>query len=450
MFIKLNACDELYKDSLKAKTKDPLWFLAKQWQTGEFLAESCGHPVTSELRYAELPVTSVAHGDGQTEPYDANYPVEMYIEKEEETGAPPDWDTAKLEYRADLLGAGFKLTADGYYSGNLEWYDYVIKDTGARFDDVKTVIMEPGNISYSGMPSARFWKADESTINFRQIERLSENVLITMLLDFAMLYGEDWYMFPLEQKVGTLRKVLGVWIKDSFDDRYTLPAVQNMQNALDQWSMFSMTKANSSLPDNSVFFLPNTINQLLEGPPVEEVSFVRDEMMNLVWAVENKYEKDGRVVNRNDEREGADRPPIIYDKDKTPVYIETAEAPENWTPYFPVMLSGSQRVALLRGRTRLSETGPLDSFKGKLIGESKSFYQEEVSSLTVSLRRKYKLLNNGRAENWSLAQNGQNGMIYVKSSSDVNELLLWRAREKKPAEKAPLQLFLFDTVVSGE
>ena len=445
MHIKMDAYDPYLDESLKAKTKDPLWFLVKQWHTGEFLAESCGHPVTTEIRYAELPVTSVIQGNGAEEAYEAKYPAEFYVEKGEEgAGKPPNWDVSKLEYTSSLAGAGFKLTADGYYSGNLEWYDYILQDYGVAFGNGRPADTAPSNIGYSGMPSMRYWEADEATMNFRQIERKAENVLTTMLLDFSMLYGEDWYMLPLEQSVGTLRKVTGIKIKDSFDETRSLPAVQNKQQVLDQWSMFSMTGAKGAAPDNSVFFLPNSINELLEGKPIEEVSFVRDEFMNLVWAVENKYQENGRVVDRNDERSGESAAPAVYDK--VPVYIETAEAPENWTPYFPVMLSGSQRVILLRGKAELGGSGPQQSYKGKLIAESKSFNQDEVSSLTVSLRRKYKMMNIGRDETWDLMQSSQGDWALVKSGPAASELLLWCAREKKPAQKVDLQEFLFDVV----
>ena len=463
MYIRLAAYDEGYKESLKAKTKDPLWFLVKQWQTGEFMAEDCGHPVHTEISYAELPTKTVVHGNGNTEPYDSRYPVEWYIEKGEDGGTPPDWDVSKLEYKADILFDGLRLSADGYYSGSLDWYDFIIKRNNAQFSAYKGPITDPATITFAGMPSLRYWEFENAAINFKMIERPEENIerseenierpggnfLTTMVLDFSLLYGEDWYMAPLEQHVGTVRKVVSIKGTDSFDEGFTIPPVQNSPNAnaLNQWSMFSMTEDGKPIPDNSLFYLPNTIRELLESGAVEEVALIRDEMMNLVWAVERKYEEKGIVVNRDDESRPEALP--VYREFK-PVYTEKTDAPENWIPYFPVMLSGGTRVALLRGRTSLSQTGEQSSYRGKFIGESKQFNQEEVSSLTVALRRKYRLLNLGREENWDLIKNPQGSSqgkySFKKSGGDTNKLLSWRARDKKPVNPVPLKPILFDTV----
>ena len=42
------------------------------------------------------------------------------------------------------------------------------------------------------------------------------------------------------------------------------------------------------------FFLPSSVTQTHESEPLEEVSFVRDEMANLAWAVEETIARRDR------------------------------------------------------------------------------------------------------------------------------------------------------------
>src|SRR5688500_6797075 len=41
-----------FSRGLEARIADPLWMLARQWQTGEFLAEDVGSPIEATLDYA--------------------------------------------------------------------------------------------------------------------------------------------------------------------------------------------------------------------------------------------------------------------------------------------------------------------------------------------------------------------------------------------------------------
>ena len=46
-------------DALAARIKDPLWFLARQWQTGEFEAENGGTPAVLSITSRELTIDTI-------------------------------------------------------------------------------------------------------------------------------------------------------------------------------------------------------------------------------------------------------------------------------------------------------------------------------------------------------------------------------------------------------
>lgn len=443
--------DETKTESLKAKVKDPLWFISRQWQFGEFLAESCGYPVKMELSYSELPIQAVRHKDNTTQPFDAVKPMEWYIENEINGQKPADWDDRRLEYNCDLECPGAQLHADEYYSGDLDWYDFVLEgnpDFAGR--PVTKLNVIPTNAVFRGMPAIRYWAFEDGNVNFKSIIREDENVLTTMLTIFSQLFGEDWYMVPLEQNAGTLRKILSLSVHDNFDNTFEIGPVADASADSSLWSMFALSKKNGSPPDGSLFFLPNAISHLLESEDMEEVTFLRDEMMNMAWAVENRYEREGKAIDRNDELAMTERQAAAAKKGDLPLYTEMGEVPENWVPYFPVAL-GAQTAQMVLKRGKAAEvpgvpyhpTNP----KGKIIKESSLVNEEEIPATPISVVRKYNLVNLGRNEKWVPEKDNATGKWGVRrTDAGTANLLLWSSREKKVGKKVPLKDLNFDTV----
>lgn len=448
--------DETRKESLKAKVKDPLWFISRQWQFGEFLAESCGYPVKMELTYSELPIQTVIHSNNTSEAYDSKKPMEWYIENDINGQKPTDWDSKRLEYTCSLVCTGARLNADEYYSGDLDWHDFTL-DGKPNFTGrpVTKVEMVPTNAVYHGMPAIRYWTFEEGNVNFKSIVRQDENILVTMMTIFSQLFGEDWYMVPLEQNVGTLRKIISLRIHDNFGSTFEIGPVLDTSTDSSRWSMFTLVDKNGTAPDGSIFFLPNTISNMLESEDMEEVTFIRDEMMNMVWAVENKYEKDGKVIDRNDElameEEGkeAERKKFRSQKGSYPMYLEMAEVAENWIPFFPVAIgSQSAQMALKRGKAAQIPGVPYNPTdpKGKIVNESSIVNEEEIPAAPISLVRKYNLVNLGRNEQWVLEKDISGKWSIRRTDAGTANLILWSSREKLAGKKVPLKDLKFDIV----
>jgi hypothetical protein len=68
---------------LQARTHDPLWLLARQWQTGEFQGEDAGTPVLARLRLERSPLARFRPGPaGKPQPYRSDVPLETLVERE--------------------------------------------------------------------------------------------------------------------------------------------------------------------------------------------------------------------------------------------------------------------------------------------------------------------------------------------------------------------------------
>jgi hypothetical protein len=94
-----------------------------------------------------------------------------------------------------------------------------------------------------------------------------------------------------------------------------------------------------------VFFLPPVLGQMLEGPSVEEVQLLRDEMANMAWAVERVIQSPGgyrldrsEALQERRRRQEAAAP----DSGAEPVatgmlaYRLGTTVPDYWIPLLPV------------------------------------------------------------------------------------------------------------------
>lgn len=70
-----------FDDALRAEVRDGLWFLARQWQLGEFHGEDAGSPVQAKLHVERTRLTRYRPGDGTPEAFDTATPLEATVER---------------------------------------------------------------------------------------------------------------------------------------------------------------------------------------------------------------------------------------------------------------------------------------------------------------------------------------------------------------------------------
>src|SRR5436190_13595729 len=70
-----------FERSLRAEVRDPLWFLTRQWQFGEFEGDDAGSPIDARIAYETAPLDGYRSG-ADILPYDAKTPLEARVEGE--------------------------------------------------------------------------------------------------------------------------------------------------------------------------------------------------------------------------------------------------------------------------------------------------------------------------------------------------------------------------------
>ncbi|MCB5200481.1 hypothetical protein LGQ03_14625 [Loktanella sp. TSTF-M6] len=76
-----NTTDETLREGVEARVADPLWMLARQWQTGEFDGEDAASPVATSLTTERTPITQFHAPDGTVQDLrNSSVPLEAKVE----------------------------------------------------------------------------------------------------------------------------------------------------------------------------------------------------------------------------------------------------------------------------------------------------------------------------------------------------------------------------------
>ena len=307
-------------------------------------------------------------------------------------GQGDSWLPSQLEYQfsLDTTGApGKVLRAREYYHGRLDWFNLDIDgstsslngevpepapvngDTGPP--DILTAFF-PTALTFDGMPNTRWWTFEEGRTNFGDIKPDTNELGKLLLMEFGLVYANDWFLVPLTVPAGSLITVNGLAVSNVFGERIWIePAGRGAENAWQKWRMFGLSTQNSTpgstvaQADLSLVMLP-TVGKVLEERPLEEIALVRDEVANMVWGIENMVPMPDGMAKRGREaaielrqhfvrivqHESETLPPPPPVEFKAPVRYEIMNTvPGNWIPFIPVHLDNDNRQIQLQRASML-------------------------------------------------------------------------------------------------
>lgn len=382
-------------DALAARIKDPLWFLARQWQTGEFEAENGGRAAVLSIVATELAIHTLHRGD-DSESVPADTPLDFVVEREVDGDASPVWSSAALEYSFGASGEGTRLMAREYTGRNLDWYHFDVVERVSPDDPpaaVETRIV-PTILTFRGAPHPRWWRFEDGDAYFDSPVDPEPNVLSMLLPEFFFIDVNNWYLAPLPQTAGTIRQVTALSVVDSFGITTSIgPSTGSGDPA---WAMFALAPAGRAAPNDgggAFLYVPNIAIDVLDNDDVEEVLFTRDEEANLVWANERLVTlSDGTLVRNGDANPPA-APSPGSDDDERPRFRLRSEVPSYFVPYVPrfLQLSATSGETYLR-RARSVEAASLASpqYRSRIVAESWRLDEAEVPRAGVRVRRTHR------------------------------------------------------------
>ena len=326
--------------------------------------------------------------------------VERVYESVGEVDAPA-WRPDRLEYDLDVVASdaeGGTLTFDAEPSsdGSFDWYAFdlqsrqgggVILEAGPEVDATTRSVM-PTHVRFRGMPNYRWWDFESGVTDFGAIEPDTRDLARLLVIDFMTVSANDWFVAPLVVPVGTLCQIDLLLVHDVFGGVTLVPRANDVTGEPSRrWAMFASASAAGDTP----FFMvpPAAATSVQQGDVIEEVRFLRDEMANMVWAIECRLQSGtGEPVA------GHERAVTHGEVDATPsqssgpllrYQLETL-VPEYWIPMLPVAIDPvNGDIALERGVVvRAHDDGTLFTLppRGRVLNPGVTPYRVQEEEVT--------------------------------------------------------------------
>lgn len=292
-------------------------------------------------------------------------------------GKPEDnaWKPAQLEYQFACEAAGERsvqtLTATEYYHGRLDWFNFDL-DAERKLDEPAALlppvqsnyirdVFIPTAVTFDGMPNTRWWAFEDGKTNFGALTPHKTDLGKMLLMEFGLVYANDWFLTPLEVEAGQTLLVKGLAVSNVFGERswITPAAAKPAADPTLRWRMFTLqNKGKAGADDLSMLLLP-TAPKIQESAPIDEVLLLRDEVANMVWGIERVVPlasgrgKSGfeaatelRAYLQKLLQLGPEPAEKTYD---APIRYQVMNSvPENWIPFIAVHEPGSQRQIRLQ------------------------------------------------------------------------------------------------------
>ena len=125
-----------------------------------------------------------------------------------------------MEYAFALKAGDTRLDADEYTDGHVDWEDFRATARRAAGEPVRQTFAvasrHPTPVRYPGMPAERYWEFEDGNVNFAGAEAGVTDLLRMSVTEFALTFGNDWFLVPVRLPVGWLYRVSDFVITDSF------------------------------------------------------------------------------------------------------------------------------------------------------------------------------------------------------------------------------------------
>lgn len=301
------------------------------------------------------------------------------------------WEPDRLEYQfaasTPLKEKEKVFVAEEYFQGHLDWYNFDVDprrnllgepDPTPEAPVPTTLTMLPTQVTFNGMPHTRWWRFEDALTNFGDVKPDTTDLAKLLLIEFGLVYANDWFLVPFTAPAGSVANIRGMAVTNVFGERTWVEAAgRGDDEDWQRWAMFLISiRGEGHQPADLSLLIPPAAQQVLEGRPLEEILLARDEMSNMVWAIERTvplpsgepglgreagYELRAFYERDLERRLGAPPQPPPLAAGAKIRYEVMSTVPENWIPMIPVRVPGDiRRIQLQRAAMPRVMTGDTD------------------------------------------------------------------------------------------
>ena len=285
------------------------------------------------------------------------------------------WNGEKLGYEVGLIAGDKIYMAEDYHSGRLSWYSF---DRFTNFSYQATPSPEkvtlgalPSPAVFPAAPNRRLWEFENRKVQFNDYRNDDVSALASsVILQYTMMYSNDWMIVPLETEIGTVLQVEKITVTDSFGNTHEISNsfedIDKKKRGVgftDRWALFANSSFNAYeqgyFESQPGLLCPPTLQRVEQGAPIEEVQFLRDEMANMVWGVEEKVSdgcggsldsrsRSDSVLSIVDEERKVDDSDVVKPEDADYAFLIQNRVPLHWIPFIPQKIYGKTRDIVFR------------------------------------------------------------------------------------------------------
>lgn len=305
----------------------------------------------------------------------------QYFQPEADAAWKPEYLEYQFACATPQNGTEVALEAEEYAQGRVDWYSFdraapagglgTPANPSPATEQVTVNPFIPTPVTFEGMPDPRWWALEDRKTNFGNVTPATTDLAQLLLMEFGLVYANDWFLVPFRIPAGTLARIEGMAVTNNFGERFWIAAAgAGAEDNWHRWAMFQIAAPGDALADTSLF-IPPSAPYAIDGDALEEVELARDEVANMAWAIERTIPSvtgAGRA-GKDEARETllyqqllvAAGSPTALAYEAAVTYRAMTTVPENWIPFVPTHVPGSVReIQLQRSRMlRIIDGDPL-------------------------------------------------------------------------------------------
>ncbi len=269
------------------------------------------------------------------------------------------WVPEQLDYTFQLQPTDTSLPgplrAPSYRNGSVDWDAFVLEQASTHaLKPRDTLQLTPVHVTFAGQPMSRWWAFEDYAVNLAALDIAKTDLPKAILTEFALRFGDDWFVVPVTATPNSLVRVRSLRIRDSFGQFTDLePARDISPSPLARWQVFALAPATEAGESADFLYVPPVSVGREESPVIDEVRFAKDEDANVVFAIEHivpnglgeptrGFAAHLERLRRGREQRGANGSPAGNASDQAsesaastaPIqYLLSTKVPANWIPF---------------------------------------------------------------------------------------------------------------------
>ncbi|HWU87836.1 MAG TPA: hypothetical protein VN253_11200, partial [Kofleriaceae bacterium] len=267
--------------------------------------------------------------------------------------ASPAWQPEQLAYRYDIrvatAGRDTVLSAPHDTDGAVRWYDVDAAPGDAAQRTAVSIVSTtlPARVRYRGMPARRYWELEDAAVHWPSIDAGPGDIGRILFVEFGLTFAEHWLSVPLDVPAGSLTRVTSLVVTDTFGVRTLVSAAVDLDQLRGSTAWRFLELSRTGAVSGPLLFLPPAAVSL-DGPIEEAIDVVRDDVGDVVWAIDRTaLGADGKprtLSTSPGASPGASGTPAVA---AAPVYRLGPSVDSSYHPYRQQLASDGAALTLL-------------------------------------------------------------------------------------------------------